>query len=287
MKLLVAGAGGMLGRDMIEAAAAGGHEIVGLGRDELDVTDGPRVDAVVSEVRPDVVVDCAAWTDVDGAEAHERQAMAVNDTGAGLLAVAAGTVGATIVYPSTDYVFDGHKRSPYLESDSAAPLSAYGRSKLAGETAVAVANSRHLVVRSSWLFGTGGGNFIETMLRIGLEQPEVLVVSDQVGSPTYTRHLAGAILLLAESEDYGIHHITGGGSCSWFEYAQEIFDQAGLDTRVMAARTEMLDRPAPRPAFSVLASERPSPLVLPHWRDALAEYMVERDQAVAMARRTV
>jgi len=274
----------MLGRDVVEIFQDRGHEVTAFGHAGLDVTDGPRVDAVVSRLRPDAVVDCAAWTDVDAAESHEREAMAVNDTGAGLLAVAAGTVGAKIVYPSTDYVFDGQKRMPYLESDPVHPLSAYGRSKLGGETSVAVANSRHLVVRTSWLFGTGGPNFIETMLRLGAEQPEVLVVSDQVGSPTYTRHFAAALALLAESEDYGIHHVAGGGSCSWFEYAQEIFDQAGSETRVMAARTEMLDRPAPRPAYSVLASEHPDPVVLPHWRAALAEYMAERERVVAPAR---
>lgn len=274
--MLITGAGGMLGRDVIEACERRGHDVVGLGRRDLDVTDGPWVDAYVSRLRPDVIVDCAAWTDVDGAEAHERAAMAVNDTGAGLLAVAAGTVGASIIYPSTDYVFDGDKASPYVESDLAHPLSAYGRSKLAGETSVAVANSRHVIVRSAWLFGTGGSNFIETMLRIGAEQPEVLVVSDQVGSPTYTRHLAGAIALLAESDDYGIHHVSGSGSCSWFEFAQEIFDQAGVECRVMAGTTAMLDRPAPRPAYSVLGSERADPIRLPDWRQGLAEYLAGR-----------
>jgi len=281
MRILVTGAGGMLGRDVVEGASLRGHEAIGLAREELDVTDGPRVDAAVTRFEPDAVVNCAAWTDVDGAESREREAMAVNDTGAGLLAVAAGVVGAKIVYPSTDYVFDGAKAEPYVESDGPSPISAYGRSKLAGETAVAVANSRHLIVRTSWLFGTGGPNFIETMLRVGSEQPEVLVVSDQVGSPTYTRHLAEALVLLAESDDYGIHHVAGGGYCSWFEYAQEIFDQAGLETRVMAARTEMLDRPARRPAYSVLGSERPNALVLPQWRAGLAQYMAEREQSAA------
>jgi dTDP-4-dehydrorhamnose reductase len=281
MKILVPGAGGMLGRDVVEALAARGHEVVGMSHEELDVTDGPQVDEAVGRLRPDAIVNCAAFTDVDGAESNERQAMAVNDTGAGLLAVAAGTVGAKVVYPSTDYVFDGNKGAPYVESDMPHPLSAYGRTKLAGETSVAVANGQHLIVRTSWLFGAGGRNFIETMLRLGVEQPEVLVVSDQVGTPTYTRHLAGAIALLAESDDYGIHHVTGSGSCSWFEFAQEIFDQAGLETRVMAARTQMLGRPAPRPAYSVLGSELPEPTVLPNWRAALAEYMVEREHAAA------
>ena len=269
----------MLGRDVVEAFEGRGHEVVPLTHDELEIVDGPRVDATVGEIEPDALINCAAWTDVDGAEAHEREAMAVNDTGAGLLAVAAGTVGASMVYPSSDYVFDGAKGAPYVESDLPHPISAYGRSKLAGETSVAAANSRHIIARSAWLFGVGGRNFVETMIRLGTEQPEVLVVSDQVGSPTYTRHLATAIAMLTESEDYGIHHVSGGGSCSWFEFAQEIFDQAALPARVMAARTEMLARPAPRPAYSVLESERRDPVVLPDWRAALAEYMIERERA--------
>jgi len=281
MRVMVTGAGGMLGRDVVDAFAARGHEVIALDRSELDITDGRRVDTTVARIEPDAIVNCAAYTDVDGAESDERRAMEINDTGAGLLAVAAGTVGAKIVYPSSDYVFDGYKGSPYLESDLPHPLSAYGRSKLAGETSVAVANTRHVVVRTSWLFGVGGKNFVETMLRIGDEQPEVLVVSDQVGSPTYTPHLAGAIALLTESEDFGVHHVTASGSCSWFDFAQEIFDQAGMGTRVMAARTSMLDRPAPRPAYSVLGSEWSHPAVLPHWRAALEEYMAERQGAGA------
>jgi dTDP-4-dehydrorhamnose reductase len=283
VRVLVTGAAGMLGRDVVEAFDGRGHEVIALTHEELDITDGPVVDARVAEIEPEAIVNCSAWTDVDGAEAHERAAMAVNDTGAGLLAVAAGTVGASVVYPSTDYVFDGSKRHPYVESDLPHPVSAYGRSKLAGETSVAAANSRHVIVRTSWLYGLGGGNFVETMLRLGAEQPEVLVVSDQVGSPTYTRHLAAAIALLTESEDFGIHHVTGAGSCSWFEFAQEIFDQAALPARVMAARTEMLDRPAPRPSYSVMASERPDPVVLPNWRAALAEYLAERESAATAA----
>jgi dTDP-4-dehydrorhamnose reductase len=273
----------MLGRDVVETFDGRGHEVIPLSHDELDITDGPAVDAHVGEIEPDAIVNCSGWTDVDGAEAHERDAMTVNDTGAGLLAVAAGTVGASVIYPSTDYVFDGSKSRPYLESDLPHPISAYGRSKLAGETSVAAANSRHVIVRTSWLFGVGGANFVETMLRLGAEQPEVLVVSDQVGSPTYTRHIAAAIALLTESEDYGIHHVTGGGSCSWFDFAQEIFDQAALPARVMAARTEMLDRPARRPAYSVLGSERRDAVVLPNWRAALAEYMAERESTTTAA----
>jgi dTDP-4-dehydrorhamnose reductase len=272
----------MLGSDAVEAIAARGHTVFGLPRSELDVTDATAVEEAISELGPDWVVNCAAWTDVDGAEAAERRAMRVNDTGAAMVSATAAAHGARVLYVSSDYVFDGQKGSPYVESDLPAAISAYGRSKQAGETSVAIANPRHMIVRSSWLFGVGGGNFVETMLRIGSEQPEVLVVSDQVGSPTYTPHLAEAIALLLEDEEYGIHHVTASGECSWFEFAQEIFDQAGLETRVMAATTEMLARPAPRPPYSVLASEQPDPIVLPDWHQGLAEYLaVRRARAAA------
>ena len=266
----------MLGRDATEACVARGHEVVGLRREELDVADAHAVDAALARERPDAVVNCAAFTDVDGAEEAERAAMRVNDAGAALVASAAATHGAKVVYISSDYVFDGSRRRPYVESDLPAPLSAYGRTKQAGETSVAVSNSRHFIVRTSWLFGVGGGNFVETMLRLGGEQPEVIVVSDQVGCPTYTRHLAEAIALLTEGEDFGIHHLCGAGSCSWYEFAQEIFDLAGVECDVLAGTTEMLDRGAPRPAYSVLASERPDAIILPHWKQGLAEYLSER-----------
>jgi dTDP-4-dehydrorhamnose reductase len=266
----------MLGSDAVEACAGRRHEVVGLSHAELDITDPVAVEAAIERHRPDAIVNCAAWTDVDGAEDAEPAAMRVNDTGAALLAAAAAAVGAKVLYVSTDYVFDGTKRRPYVESDLPAPLSAYGRSKQAGETSVAVANPRHFVVRSSWLFGTRGANFVETMLRLGSQQPEVLVVSDQVGCPTYTRHLAEGIALLIEGDEFGIHHLAAAGSCSWFEFAQEIFDQAGTESRVMAATTDMLARKAVRPARSVLASEQPDPIVLPHWKQGLEEYMAER-----------
>jgi len=231
---------------------------------------------VMAELHPDAVVNCAAWTDVDGAEADEGGAMAVNDRGAGNLAAAAARHGARIAYISSDYVFDGHKRTPYVEPDLTGAISAYGRSKAAGETSTAFANDRHMIVRSSWLFGARGGNFVETMLRIAREQPEVIVVSDQVGTPTYTRHLAAALAELVETDQYGIHHVAAAGHCSWFDYAQEIFDVEDCECRVMAGTTEMLSRPAPRPAYSVLGTERHGAPVLPHWRDGLRQYLRER-----------
>ena len=276
MKLLIAGAGGMLGRDVVLAAGNAGHDVAGYGRAELDVTDPASLARKFDLERPDVVINCAAWTDVDGAEESEEAAFAVNGTGAGNVAAAAAEVGAGVLYISSDYVFDGSKGSPYVESDQPAPLSAYGRTKLAGEEATAAANKRHFIVRSSWLFGIGGGNFVETMLRLADTQNEVLVVRDQVGSPTYTWHLAYGVVRLIEGIEYGIHHMAAGGHCSWYEFAREIFEQAKVECKVLSGTTEMLGRPAPRPAFSALESQREHAILLPPWQDGLAGYLAQR-----------
>ncbi len=276
MKVLIAGAAGMLGSDVVLAAANAGHDVVGFGHTELDLTDAPAVAAKLEAERPDVVVNCAAWTDVDGAEEFEAEAMAVNGIGAGHLAGAADELEATVVYVSSDYVFDGAKGAPYLEADQPAPLSAYGRTKLAGEEATAAANPRHFVVRSSWLFGIGGANFVETMLRLAADHGEVLVVRDQVASPTYTWHLAHGIVRLVEGLEYGIHHMAAAGACSRYEFAQEIFEQARVECKVLSATTEMLGRPAPRPPYSALASQREHAIKLPAWQDGLAGYLSQR-----------
>lgn len=276
MRVLIAGAGGMLGQDATAAFAARGHDVQPLTRVELDIADPAAVEHVLTSVGPELVVNCAAYTDVDGAEADEQTAMRINDTAAAVLASTAAAHGAAILHVSSDYVFDGSKREPYLESDLPAAISAYGRSKQAGETSVAIANPQHYIVRSSWLYGTGGPNFVETMLRIGGVQPEVVVVSDQVGTPTYTPHLAEALAVIAERGVHGIHHAAASGSCSWFDFATEIFDQAGVDCRVMAGTTEMLGRPAPRPPYSVLGSERDDAIQLPDWRTGLREYLSAR-----------
>ena len=266
----------MLGRDVVLAAGNAGHDVVGFGHTELDVTDRGTLAAKFKLERPDVVINCAAWTDVDGAEESEEEATAVNDVAAGNAAAAAAAVDASVVYVSSDYVFDGSKGAPYVETDQTAPLSAYGRSKLAGEEATATANKRHFVVRSSWLFGIGGSNFVETMLRLASTQNEVLVVRDQVGSPTYTWHLAYGIVRLIEGVEFGIHHMAAGGACSWYDFAREIFDQAKVECRVLSATTDMLGRPAPRPAYSALASQREHAIELPPWRDGLSAYLSQR-----------
>jgi dTDP-4-dehydrorhamnose reductase len=272
----VTGAGGMLGRDVVLAATNAGHQVSAQGHNELDVTDADAVAGRVNRDRPDVVINCAAWTDVDGAEVSEDQAMAVNGAGAGNVAAAAAAAGAKVLYLSTDYVFDGHKESPYVEVDEPAPQSAYGRTKLAGEEATAAANRRHFIVRSSWLFGIGGRNFVETMLQLAADHGEVLVVRDQLGSPTYTWHLASGIVRLIEGSTWGIHHMAAAGTCSWYDFAREIFDQAKVECNVLSATTDMLARPAPRPAYSALDTQREAPILLPSWRDGLAGYLAQR-----------
>ena len=266
----------MLGRDVVLAAGNAGHDVVGFGHTELDVTDTGALAAKFELERPDVVINCAAWTDVDGAEESEQAALEVNGAAAGNVAAAAAEVGASVVYVSSDYVFDGSKGAPYVETDQTAPLSAYGRTKLAGEEATAAANKRHFVVRSSWLFGIGGSNFVETMLRLASTQNEVLVVRDQVGSPTYTWHLAYGIVRLIEGIEFGIHHMAAGGACSWYDFAREIFDQAKVECLVLSATTDMLGRPAPRPAYSALESQREHAIELPSWRDGLSAYLSQR-----------
>jgi dTDP-4-dehydrorhamnose reductase len=266
----------MLGHDVVRAAEFVNHEVVALAHADLDVTDGRAVREAVGRASPDAVVNCAAWTDVDGAESDPEGAATLNAHAAGVVAAAAAEAGASVVQPSTDYVFDGEKRAPYVESDRPAPLSVYGATKLAGEHAVAEANERHYVVRTSWLFGASGANFVETMLRLGRELGEVVVVRDQIGCPTYAGHLADALVRLVEGDDHGLHHVAGGGECSWFDFAVEIFEQAGVECRTLSCTTDDFPRPAPRPAHSVLGTEREYALYLPDWREGLRSYLAER-----------
>jgi dTDP-4-dehydrorhamnose reductase len=279
MRILVTGAGGQLGRDVVCAAERAGHEVTGHNRRQLDITDQDAVARVFDTDRPQAAVNCAAHTDVDGAEGDPDAAMEVNGIGAGRVAAAAATAAARVVQVSTDYVFDGRSRRPYVEADQASPLSSYGRSKLAGEHAVAEACRDHAVVRSSWLFGAGGHNFVETMLRLAAERGEVAVVTDQVGCPTWTGHLAEALVELCAAPSRGLHHVAADGECSWHAFAVEIFRQAGLDCAVRERVSADLDRPAPRPQYSVLRSQRDDAPRLPHWRDGLSAYLAKRATA--------
>jgi dTDP-4-dehydrorhamnose reductase len=278
MRILVTGAGGMLGHDLLDAASAAGVECLGLAHAELDIADAAEVAAAVQKVAPDVVVNCAAWTNVDGAESEFDAARAINGDGAGNVAAAARSAGVWTIHVSSDYVFEGNKRTPYVESDPTGPLSGYGRSKLAGEEAVGrEAPNAHTIVRSSWLFGAHGHCFPATIMRLAGERDELTVVDDQVGCPTFTGHLAQALLTLCRTRPLGILHVAGGGSCSWYELAKQVVADTGRPTQVIPGKTSDHPRPAPRPANSVLATEREADAPsLPHWREGLAGYMAAR-----------
>jgi dTDP-4-dehydrorhamnose reductase len=263
----------MLGRDLMHL---GGDDAIGLGSGDADVTDRDAVAFAVADARPDVVVNSAAMSDVDRSELDPDRAMRVNRDGAGNVAAAAARAGAAVLYVSTDYVFDGGKREPYVESDEPAPLSVYGRSKLEGERATAVANPRHFVVRTSWLFGASRSNFPETMLQLASEGGSLRAVADQVGCPTYTVHVARSLLRLVATDAYGLHHMAAAGSCSRFELARETLARAGVEATVEPATTADLPRPAPRPRYSVLVSERTDAIRLPDWREGLDAYLAER-----------
>jgi dTDP-4-dehydrorhamnose reductase len=251
--VIVTGAGGQLGRSLAEVFP----DARALTRADWDVTFPPP-----EGLDPELVLHTAAWTDVDGAEDDPQSAAAVNV--GGTLNVASFDV--PLVTWSTDYVFDGTKRAPYVESDSPAPLGAYGRTKLHGEAA---AGELAWIVRTSWLFGPTGKNFVRTMLRLGAERDEVAVVDDQRGSPTYTGHLAEATKQVLHLP-HGVYHVAGGGDCTWADFAEAIFEDAGLDTRVRRITTAEFGARAPRPAYSVLRSEKGAP-ELPHWREGLRE----------------
>jgi dTDP-4-dehydrorhamnose reductase len=254
--ILITGAAGQLGGALAELYP----EAVAVDLDEWDIRV-PAPDAVRSRSL-ELVLHAAAWTNVDGAEDDPQGAAAVNIGGT----QHAAELGAPIVHFSTDYVFDGRKRAPYVESDPPSPLGAYGRTKLLSEAA---AGEHAWVVRSAWLFGPSGHNFLRTMLRVGQDLDVVAVVEDQVGCPTYVGHLAGAVADVVKLP-YGVYHVAGGGQCSWAEFAQAIFDEAGLECRVRGIPSSEYGSKVTRPAYSVLRSERGAP-ELPHWRDGLRE----------------
>lgn len=276
MRYVVTGANGMLGVDLV--AALNGRTIVALGRNELDVTD---LEAVRSTIQAgDIVFNCAAYTAVDDAESHEELATAINGVGVENLAIACREVDAKLITVSTDYVFDGAGASPYLESERRHPISAYGRSKAAGEiAAVREHPSGSFIVRTAWLYGKHGNNFVQTMLNLARTKDSWSVVNDQVGQPTWTLDLADQLVRLADSEaPAGIYHGTNSGEATWFDFAQAVLEEAGLDpARITPTDSAQFIRPAPRPAYSVLGHGRWNAVGIPPmrpWREALHEAVV-------------
>jgi len=277
MRLLVTGANGMLGHRVVEVARERGHEVTGTDIDDLDLTDTVAVEERIAELEPDAVIHCAAFTDVDGAEDQEELATRVNGDAAGNVARAAPYVVAV----STDYVFAGDATTPYLEDDEPAPRTAYGRSKLAGERAVAAAGAQHAICRTAWLYGQGGKNFVDTMLGLASQRDELRVVGDQVGSPTWTGHLAPALVEIAERRLSGFHHLTGRGSCSWADLARATFEDAGVECAVVDITTAEYPMPTPRPAYSVLGQARSDTVTLPAWRDGVRGHLSEKKANVS------
>lgn len=276
MKWLITGAGGMVASDLQNALAMRGEDVVALSKSDLDITDSRRVMAAAVDAHPSIVVNCAGYTRVDDAESNDRLANAVNGSSVELLAQAANTVDALLVHLSTDFVFDGRKNSPYEINDRTAPLSAYGRSKLLGELAATHAQ-KHLIVRSSWLFGVNGLNFVEAIrnqIRKGTDP--LRVVNDQRGRPTYAPHLAEAILRVANLDARGIIHYADEPECTWYDFACAIVEELGSDVKLKPVSTDEFPRPATRPAYSVLSTERYERLtgVKPEsWREGLREYL--------------
>jgi dTDP-4-dehydrorhamnose reductase len=281
MKTLVTGSAGMLAKDLIPCLLKMGHEVLAPPEDKLDITNLGVVKHAVDEFAPDLIINCAAYTNVDEAEKQEHQALMVNGLGVQNLCILCQEHDIPLVHFSTDYVFDGTKPSPYTIYDETNPINAYGRSKLLSEKYILWLLSKFYLIRTSWLFGLHGKNFIETMLEIGQKQKQVSVVTDQKGCPTWTRHLAEATVALIETGRYGIYHVTNSEPTTWFDFTKEIFRLAGMSTEVLPVTSEQFPRPAKRPSNSVLD---PFPLKevlgrgMPSWKAALKEYLSHRKE---------
>ncbi|MUG68365.1 dTDP-4-dehydrorhamnose reductase [Paenibacillus campinasensis] len=287
MKILITGAQGQLGQDVVAICSQAGFEVVGCSRADLDITDEAQCLQVVTEHRPDCIIHCAAYTAVDAAESDIDGAFLVNAIGTRNVAMAAEQVGAKLVYISTDYVFNGESGKPYLEYDLVDPQTVYGKSKYAGEQMTRDFCTRWFIVRTSWVFGLHGGNFVKTMLRLGQDKPLLQVVNDQKGSPTYTVDLACFLVDLITTEKYGIYHASNSGSCTWYEFTEMIFTEAkkelglSITAKLQPCSTEQFPRPAKRPSNSVmehLAIRVNGLEELPHWKDGLRRFMLEMKQ---------
>lgn len=275
MRVLVTGAGGQMGRELL-GCRPDGIELTGTSRKELDVSSLRQCREAMRRVRPDAVIHCAAYTAVDDAESEVEAAFHTNADGTANMAQASREAGAKLLYLSTDYVFDGESSAPYREDSPVGPQSIYGRSKLAGEQAVQALLEEAFIIRTSWVYGPHGNNFVKTMLRLGYEGRDIKVVDDQVGSPTYTYDLAETILQLIRTDCYGVYHASNAGSCSWYEFAEAVFALGGIEAQLQPCTTSEYPQAAKRPRYSVMSQEALAAAgiaPLRPWREALAHML--------------
>lgn len=305
MRVMVTGANGMLGHSLVPRLEEAGMDVIALRHPQdtselppprdaarrretlaVDITDEAALVTAARSAHPDWVVHLAAWTDVDGCEGDPDRAYSVNGLGSRNAALAAAAVGAPVLAMSTDYVFDGTATSPWRESDTTNPLGVYGTSKLAGEKWVREATPSHVIVRTSWLYGSGGRNFVDTILARARAGDPLRVVNDQQGCPTWARDLSDSVVALVERRPFGTFHVTGTGQCTWHDFAVAACEIAGVKAEVAAISSAELSRPAKRPAYSVLengAFEKATGRRMPHWRDALQRYLESQSQRVSGA----
>jgi dTDP-4-dehydrorhamnose reductase len=284
MRILVTGASGQLGKDVVKVFQEQGHDVVGYDRDQLDITDLDQAMKIVGQYQPEAVIHCAAYTAVDAAETDLDTAYQVNAAGTRNMVLAAEKAGAKLVYISTDYVFDGTAEQPYHEYDNTNPQSIYGKSKRAGEVLTQTLSSRYFIVRTSWVYGLYGNNFVKTMLKLGQEKPHLQVVNDQKGSPTYTVDLVRFLAELVQTEKYGVYHASNSGSCTWYEFTQAILQDAAelyavkITAKLEPCSTEQFPRPAARPRNSVMehiAIRTNGFHDLQDWRKGLRDFLQE------------
>ncbi|MBM7645057.1 dTDP-4-dehydrorhamnose reductase [Scopulibacillus daqui] len=278
-KVLITGANGQLGRELTWILKSCGYSVYPFGHKQLDITNQQQTAAVAKDIRPHIVIHAAAYTNVDQAETDRDQAFAVNAYGTRNIAAASEDVRAKLVYISTDYVFNGLKEGPYHEFDNTSPLGVYGQSKLAGEAFVKDFHSKFFIIRTSWLFGRHGKNFVNTMLNLAKERKEVKVVNDQFGSPTYTVDLSLRLIDIIKTDQFGIYHISNTGACSWYEFAQAIFEESDRAVKVHPVSTADFMRPASRPKNSVfehLSLRLGGFQEMRHWRLALKDFLEEK-----------
>ncbi len=276
MKVLVTGVKGQLGYDVVKDLEKRGHQPIGVDRDEMDLVDNEAIRMFIMEVKPEAIIHCAAYTGVDKAEEEVKICYQINAEAVKVIAECAKELNVKLIYISTDYVFDGTKEGEYVETDLPNPMNVYGASKLQGEQYIQTILEKYYIVRTSWVFGVNGNNFIKTMRRLGSERDELNIINDQVGSPTYTADLAPLLVDMMETDKYGIYHATNEETCSWYEFTNEIFKQSGIEVKTNPITTDQYPTAAKRPMNSRMSKVKLKANgfnLLPTWQEALAEYL--------------